>query len=70
MKKFSEIREAKKKMPPGEHVFDTKISGISVMVHKIKNKFVTYVDNDKLDTFRDLNTAKRAGAEFVKQYKA
>ena len=57
-------------MPPGEHVFDTKIAGISVMVHKIKNKFVTYVDNDKLDTFRDLNTAKKAGAEFVKQYKS
>ena len=45
MKTFTEIREKRKKgMPPGEHIFDTKIKGIHVMVHKEKNKFVTYVD--------------------------
>jgi hypothetical protein len=70
MKTFTEIREKRKKgMPPGEHIFDTKIKGIHVMVHKEKNKFVTYVDMEKLDTFRDLNSAKKAGAEFVKQFK-
>ena len=70
MKTFSELREARrKKMPPGEHVFDTKIKGIEVMVHKEKGKFVVYVDGDKLDVFRDLNSAKKAGSEFVKQYK-
>ena len=70
MKTFSELREArKKKMPPGEHVFDTKIKGIEVMVHKEKGKFSLYIDGDKLDVFRDLNSAKKAGSEFVKQYK-
>lgn len=70
MKTFTEIREKRKKgMPPGEHIFDTKIKGIHVMVHKQKNKFVTYVDMEKLDTFRDLNSAKKAGTEFVKQFK-
>ena len=70
MKTFTEIREKRKKgMPPGEHIFDTKIKGIHVMVHKEKNKFVTYVDMEKLDTFRDLNSAKKAVAEFVKQFK-
>ena len=70
MKTFSELREArKKKMPPGEHVFDTKVKGVGIMVHKEKGKFVVYVDGDKLDVFRDLNSAKKAGSEFVKQYK-
>jgi hypothetical protein len=70
MKTFLQIREKRiSKRPPGEHVFDTKVKGIEVMVHKEKNKFVTYVDMEKLDTFRDLNSAKKAGLEFVKQFK-
>jgi hypothetical protein len=70
MKTFLQIREKRiSKMPPGEHVFDNKVKGIEVMVHKEKNKFVTYVDMEKLDTFRDLNSAKKAGLEFVKQFK-
>lgn len=67
MKSFSEIREAK--MPAGKHVFNTKVKGISVMVHQSGNKFDAYIDNEKLDTFRDLKTAKAAALEFVKQYK-
>jgi len=70
MKTFLQIREKRiSKMPPGEHVFDTKLKGIEVMVHKEKNKFVTYVDMERLDAFRDLNSAKKAGLEFVKQFK-
>lgn len=70
MKTFSELREAAKKgMPPGEHVYDAKVKGVDVMVHKEKNKFVLYIDGDKLDSFRDLNSAKKAGVEFIKQYK-
>ena len=43
MKTFSELREArKKKMPPGEHVFDTKVKGVGIMVHKEKGKFLIY----------------------------
>ena len=67
---FTQIREKKYKgMPPGEHVFDKKVKGIVVMVHKEKGKFVTYLDGEKLDTFRDLSSAQKAGMEFVKQYK-
>ena len=67
---FKELREKKLKgMPPGQHVFDKKVKGIKVMVHKEKNMFVTYVDGDKLDTFKDLKSAQKAGLEFVKTYK-
>jgi len=67
MKTFSQIREAKiKGMPPGEHVFDTKTKGYSIMVHKEKNKFVAYIDNEKLDSYSSLNDAKRAANEFIK----
>tara|TARA_A200000159_G_scaffold104671_1_gene97381 strand:+ start:299 stop:511 length:213 start_codon:yes stop_codon:yes gene_type:complete len=66
--KFSQFREAMKKgMPPGDHVFDKKIKGVEVMIHKEKNKFVLYIDRDKLDEFPNLNMAKKAGMEFVKQ---
>ena len=68
MKSFSDIRESKK-MPGGKHVFGKKVKGIEVMVHQSGNKFDTYVDREKLDTFRDLESAKKAGLEFVKQYK-
>ena len=67
---FKELREKKNiGMPAGQHVFDTKVKGIQVMVHKQKNMFVTYVDGDKLDSFKDEKSAKKAGLEFVKTYK-
>ena len=67
MKSFVQIREAKRKsMPPGEHVFDSKISGHTVMVHKEKNKFVAYIDMEKLDTYNSLNDAKKAATQFIK----
>ena len=70
MKTFSELREARKKgMPPGKRVFDTKVKGIEVVIHNEKGKFVLYIDGDKLDVFSNLNSAKKAGTEFVKQYK-
>lgn len=70
MKTFLELREARnKKMPPGEHVFDTKEKGIEIMIHKQKGKFDLYIDRDKLDSFNNLNSAKKAGIEFVKQLK-
>lgn len=67
MKNFREMR--KKGMPPGEHVFDTKINRVHLMVHKEKGKFVTYVDMDKLDTYPTLGMAKKAGQEFIKALK-
>lgn len=64
MKNFKEMR--KKGMPPGEHVYDTKINRVHLMVHKEKGKFVTYVDMDKLDSYTNLAMAKKAGQEFIK----
>jgi len=69
-KTFFELREAMRKgMPPGEHVFDTKVRGVEVMVHKEKGKFVTYIDREKLDSYNNLKAAKTAGMAFLKQYK-
>lgn len=67
MKRFTQIREAMKKgMPPGEHVFDTKLNKHNIMVHKEKNKYVAYIDMEKLDTYNSLNDAKKAATNFVK----
>ena len=72
MKTFKQLREAMKKgMPAGEHAYDKKIKGHVLMVHKIKGSrpFVTYIDNEELERFRDLNAAKKAGEAFIKAAK-
>ena len=67
---FIQLREKMGKgMPPGEHVFDKKVNGKTVMVHKEKGKFVTYIDMEKLDSYPSLGMAKKAGMEFVKAAK-
>ena len=69
-KTFFDLREAMKKgMPPGDHAFDTKVKGYEIMVHKHKNKFITYIDREKLDSYNSLASAKAAGMAFIKQYK-
>lgn len=67
MKLFSQLREAK--MPPGKHVFDKTVKGVSVMVHFNKGKYITYVDGEALDSYKNQKEAEKAGLEFVKQYK-
>lgn len=67
MKSFVQIREATRKgMPPGEHVYDAKVGKHKVMIHKEKNKFVAYIDMEKLDIFNSLNDAKKAAEQFIK----
>lgn len=67
MKTLVQIREAAKtKMPAGEHVFDSKVDGHKIMIHKEKNKFVAYIDMEKLDTYNSLNDAKKAATQFIK----
>jgi hypothetical protein len=66
-KKFIEIR--KSNMPPGEHVYDKKIKGSLLMIHKEKGNFIVYIDNEKLDSYSSLGMAKKAGTEFIKQVK-
>jgi len=69
MKTFQSIREKRSKgMPPGEHVFDKKVNRHTVMVHKEKGKFTTYIDGDKLDTFRTQKEAEKAGLAFAKEF--
>lgn len=63
------LKEFRKKHPPGEHVFDKKIKGVSVMIHKNQNKFDVFIDNDKLDSYPNLATAKKMAMQFVQQYK-
>ena len=50
MKTFKQLREARGKMPPGQHVKDMKIGKNKVMIHKDKGRFVVYIDNEKLDS--------------------
>ena len=67
---FIQLREKMGKgMPPGEHVFDTKVNRSHLMIHKEKGKFVTYIDKEKLDSYPSLGMAKKAGMEFVKAAK-
>ena len=67
MKTFKQIRESKGKMPPGDHVFDKKVSGHSVMVHKDNKGFTVYIDGDKLDTYRSQKEAEKMGVAFAKE---
>ncbi len=67
MKTFKSIREAKKKMPPGEHVFDKKVNRHSVMIHKDNKGFTVYIDGDKLDTYRSQKEAEKMGVAFAKE---
>jgi hypothetical protein len=67
MKTFKSIREKKKGMPAGQHVFDKKVNRHSVMVHKDNKGFSVYIDGDKLDTFKNQREAEKAGIEFAKE---
>lgn len=66
MKLFSDIREAKKK-PTGEVVFDKKMNRVPVKITKDKNRFVVYIDGDKLDAFRSEKDAKKAIQMAIKE---
>tara|TARA_B100000424_G_C22541192_1_gene308389 strand:+ start:315 stop:536 length:222 start_codon:yes stop_codon:yes gene_type:complete len=70
-KTFKEIREraARKKHPPGQHIMSKKLGKRTLMVHKQGNKFITYIDNEKLDSYRSKAEAEKMGKEFIKQFK-
>jgi len=61
MKQFKDLRE--------KVVYNKKISRIPVKIEKKSNKFIAYVDGDKLDTYTSQKEAEKMAAEFVKQYK-
>tara|TARA_B100001939_G_C16934881_1_gene615583 strand:- start:595 stop:783 length:189 start_codon:yes stop_codon:yes gene_type:complete len=61
MKQFKDIRE--------KTVYNKKINRVPVKIEKKSNKFIAYVDGDKLDTYTSQKEAEKMAAEFVKQYK-
>ena len=69
MKQFSQLRELTGRMPKGQHVFDKKVNGIHIMIHKDLGKFVAYVDGDRLDAYNSQKEAEKAATEFVKVLK-
>ena len=69
MKTFLELRELTGRHPEGKMVFNKKIKGVKVMIHKERNGFVTYIDGDRLDVYRSQREAEYAASEFMKQYK-
>ena len=69
MKTFFAIRELTGRKPEGKKVFDKKMKGIRVMIHKERNGFVAYIDGDRLDVYKTQKEAEKAASEFMKQYK-
>lgn len=70
MLKYKQFKEAiKKGMPDGVPVYDKKIGKSNLIIHKEKNLFVVYIDNEKLDSYKTQREAERMGKEFIKQAK-
>jgi len=66
---FGQIRVVTEasKMPKGEHVWDKKIGKVKVMIHKEPKGFTTYIDGDKLDTYKTQKEAEKMGVTFAKE---
>jgi len=69
MKTFLQLRELTGRKPIGRPVFDKKINRVPVKIHNEKNKFVVYIDGDRLDAYNSQKEAEKAAIEFMKQYK-
>lgn len=69
MRTFKELRELAGRMPAGKHVWSKKIKGISTMIHQDKNKYVAYIDGDRLDAYSSQREAEKMITTFMKQYK-
>ena len=61
MKSFYSLRE--------QTVFKKTIDRVPVEIKKQGNKFVAFVDGDKLDHYKSRQEAEKMAAEFIKQYK-
>lgn len=69
-KTLKNIRERlSKKRLPGDTVYTKRIGKNELMIKKVKNEFVVYIDNEKLDSYKNQREAERMGKEFLKQYK-
>jgi len=69
MKTFNELRELTGRKPEGQLLVNKKQGRIQIQVYKERNGFVTYVDGDRLDSYRSRQEAEKAAKEFIKAYK-
>tara|TARA_B100001113_G_scaffold175718_2_gene143986 strand:+ start:767 stop:979 length:213 start_codon:yes stop_codon:yes gene_type:complete len=69
MIEFKTLRELAGRKPSGQVVMNKKIDRIPVKITKEMNKFVVYIDNDRLDAYSSKREAEKMAKEFVKQYK-
>lgn len=69
MKEFKLIRELAGRKPSGQVIMNTKIDKVPVKITKEMNRFVVYIDGDRLDAYRNQKEAEKMAKEFVKQYK-
>lgn len=69
MKTFNDLRELTGRKPEGQLVVNKKQGRIQIQVYKERNGFVTYIDGDRLDSYRSKQEAEKAGTEFIKAYK-
>ena len=69
MKTFNDLRELTGRQPEGQLLVNKKMGRIQVQVYKERNGFVTYIDGDRLDSYRSKQEAEKAAKEFIKAYK-
>tara|TARA_Y100000114_G_scaffold51654_1_gene47108 strand:- start:113 stop:325 length:213 start_codon:yes stop_codon:yes gene_type:complete len=69
MKTFNDLRELTGRKPEGQLLVNKKMGRIQVQVYKERNGFVTYIDGDRLDSYRSKQEAEKAAKEFIKAYK-
>ena len=67
MKKFNTIRESAGRKSSNDMVFNKKISGYKVMIHKEVSGFVVYIDGDRLDKYKSQKEAEKMATEFAKE---
>ena len=69
MKTFNDLRELTGRKPEGQLLVNKKMGRIQIQVYKARNGFVTYIDGDRLDSYRSKQEAEKAAKEFIKAYK-
>ena len=69
MKTFNDLRELTGRKPEGQLLVNKKMGRIQIQVYKERNGFVTYIDGDRLDSYRSKQKAEKAAKEFIKAYK-
>ena len=60
MKTFNDLRELTGRKPEGQLLVNKKMGRIQIQVYKERNGFVTYIDGDRLDSYRSKQEAEKA----------